>query len=395
MLFDRHHFYFFGNREITSLYVTLGLLSFAEGLISIFVPIYFWELGYPLWQILFFYFIQSLYFIVCTFLFLGVIRNLSDKMMMFLGIPFAILYYFGLTLIGETPILFYFLPLGAALHMLLFNVGYHISFSGTVDDGYVGREVGTRYMLGSLVQFSAPFIGGVLIASLGFQYTFIVAIAVLLLSVLPLFFFQRRIMPPEVNVSTALGFLTNKTLRPFNLSGAGYAAEVMVGRIIWPLFIFLTIGSIQDFGGVISAGLLFGAVITFLTGFLSDAGKRRRMLAWASGLYSAVWALRPFFAGAVMVVGSHIAGQIVNASLMVSWSSQYYKIARSISEPTLFILSREMLYHISRILFLPVLMALAFFMPEMRFYQASFIIAAGLTLFFLFANKQHSRNIIV
>jgi len=110
MIFDRQHFYFFGSREVTSLHFTLALLYFAEGLISVFVPIYFWKLGIPLWKILFFYFLNSLYFLILLFLFIPVLKKLSDKMLMFLSLPFLILYYFGLGALENFPSLFYLLP---------------------------------------------------------------------------------------------------------------------------------------------------------------------------------------------------------------------------------------------------------------------------------------------
>jgi len=392
MLLDRHHFHFFGSKEINSLYLTLGLLYFGEGLISVFVPIYFWQLGFPLWRILFFYFLGSLFFIALAFLFLPIIRKLSDKMMIFLSIPFTVFYFYGLSFLGDVPVLFYVLPLLTAFHYLFFNIGYHVSFSSAADDGYVGREVGMRYMIGAFAQFPAPFIGGLLIGFLGFQYTFTIVTVILFLAVLPIFFFPRRHFSSNLNIKSTLAYLKNKQLRPFNISGFGYATETMVARIIWPLFIFISIGSIQQFGGVISLGLLAGIIVTFLAGFLSDIGRRRKVITWASSLFSLIWILRTLFVKVFAIVGSHIAGIMVSASLMVSWSSQYYKIARAVPEPSIFILSREMLYNFSRILFIPPLMLLAYILPSHPFFIVSFLVAAGLTPLFLFANKFHTRD---
>lgn len=393
MLFDRHHFHFFGGKELNSLYVTIGLIYFAEGLISVFIPIYFWQIGFPFWRILFFYLLKSLFFVAVTFSFLPVMRKLSDKMMMFLSIPFVILYFFGLGFITDIPFLFYVLPIVHAFSMLLFNVGYHMDFSSSVDDDHVGQEVGTRYMVGALTQFTSPFIGGIIIGFLGFQYVFLVGSGVLLLAVLPLFFFPRRNLSPNLHVSSIFKFLKSKTLRPFNLSGFGYATETMVGGIVWPIFIFLSVGSIQKFGGVISIGLLASVMAVYFAGFLSDVGRRRKVLSWTASLFSLVWVFRPLLTGVGVIVGSHVGGNVVSSALMVSWSSQYYKIARAVSDKSSFILSREVLYHISRILFLPLLMVLSLIFSTSGFFTASFLVAAVLALFFLFANKQHIRSL--
>ncbi|HEY4496929.1 MAG TPA: hypothetical protein VI432_02165 [Candidatus Paceibacterota bacterium] len=384
---ERHHFNFFHNKEIDSLYLTLAIISFAEGLISVFVPIYFFsDLKIPLWRIIFFYFLNAAYFVALAILLLPIIKKLSDKMMMFLGIPFMILYFLGLNYVGDFPILFYILPGLLAMNMFLFNTGYHINFSSAADDGYVGREVGTRYMIGALVQFASPFIGGVIITLFGFDKIFIIGSALLLAAVLPMFFFPVRNIK-NLKVAPIFDFIKDKHLRPINLSGAGYAMESVVYRFIWPIFIFLAIGNLEEFGGLISAGLLASAIVTYLVGFLSDAHRRRKILYIASSFMAFIWSFRSILATPFLVAGSHIIGNLSNASMMVAWSSQYYKVARMMESSALFILSREMIFNITRIVFLPILMLAAYFLPIEIFFTISFGAAALGSLMLIISNK--------
>lgn len=387
MTFERHHFHFFGNREMTSLYFALGLLRLGEGLVSFFVPIYLWELGMPLWRIIFFYFLVSLYFVFLAFPALPIIKKLSDKMMMFLSIPFVILYFLGLGKINDYSLFFYGLPLVHAVNILLFNVGYHMDFSGSADKDSIGREVGMQHMLSSLVALSAPFLGGIIIVLFGFEAAFLTGSLILLLATLPLFFFPQRRAAHDFTAGKVYEFLVSKRLLPFTVSGIGFATEKMVSFIVWPLFLFLNVGTIKNFGGLLSLGLLAGAVITFLVGYLADQGKRRRVLMYSAILVFFLWVWRYFIAGSFGASLNHILGSAAGGALMVAWSSQYYKIARALPDASPFILSRETLYHIARVLFLPILMALAYFLAPSEFFGASFIIAAALTLLFLFANR--------
>lgn len=393
MIIDRYHFHFFGKREITSLYFTLALIHFGEGLISIFVPIYFWQLNYPLWKIIFFYFLQASYFVALTLCFLPLIKKLSDKMMIFLSIPFTILYFSGLGLVDNQPSFFYILPALLAIGMMLFNVGYHLKFSGAVDGDHIGKEVGLRYMFASLTQLASPFVGGVIISIFGFQNTFLVGSAILILAVIPLFFFPERNLSSNLHLENLKEFILNKTLWPFTLSGFGFATEKMVEIIVWPIAMFLAIGSIQNFGGLVSIGLLAGATITYLVGLLSDTGQRRQVLKGSTALLSLIWLARIFLARPFAIAASHIADNIARSAVMTTWSSQYYKITRAVADPSLFILSREILYNASRILFLPVLMMFAYLMSRNDFFTTSFILAALLALFYIFANKFHTSRI--
>lgn len=244
--------------------------------------------------------------------------------------------------------------------------------------------------------FSAPFLGGLLIAYFGFREVFLIASFFLFLAILPLLFFPRRHISPAVSVRKIFDFLKDKNLMPFTLSGVGYANEKTVALILWPLFLFLQVGDIKKFGGVISLGLLTASLVTIFAGFAADHHKRRKLLKYSTLFFSGVWLLRPFIKTAAAAAGSHIAGHIANSSLMVTWESQYYKIARAKGAGpeagglSTFILSREVLYHISRVAFLPVLMALSYLLPQSRFFFLSFIIAALFALLLLFSNKAHN-----
>lgn len=391
MVIDRHHIPLFGNPEIGALYLTLGILAFAEGLISVFVPIYFWNLGFPLWKILSFYLIHSALFLIFALSLLPLIKKLSDKMMMFLSIPFLVLYFLGLGATKASPWLFFVLPIASAMHALLFNIGYNIDFSSVAHREQIGKEVGVRSILASLLALAAPFFGGLLITAAGFQTTFIIVSTILLASVFPLFFFPNRNMSKHLSLRSIVPLYKEKELQPFTISGIGYATEVIVRSIIWPLFIFLAIGSFKEFGTIISLGLIVTAVVTYLVGYLADYGKRRNVITWTSIGNAMVWLARPFVALPPTIVGVHIGGNVVNSGLMVAWTSQYYKITKNVSDATAFIISREILYNSARVIFIPILMLVAYLMPANIFFAISFVAAAFASLLFITANETHSH----
>jgi len=393
MKFNILHAHFFGSKEINFLYLTLGLSRFARGLINIFVPIYFWKLGFPLWKILFFYFLISLFFVFLAFFIIPLLRKTSDEMMLFLSVPFIIVYYLGLSIIPNFLFVFYVLPPFMAIHMILFNIGYHLNFTGAVNGEYIGQELGAQDVIRKLFQFSAPLIGGLIIGSLGFKFNFIIGSSILFLAVLPLFFVSKRKFPTKLNSQSIFSLLRDKDLRPFNVVALGYGAETMIARILWPLFIFLTVGSIQLFGGIMSLGIFISAIAAYFAGFLSDTGRRKKTLAFSSNFLSVIWAMRLFLVNPLLIVGSHIGGNIFDSSLMVSWRSLYCKIAKSVSVPGVFIFAQEILYNIARVLFLPALMLLSRVFSIEQFFQVSFILAAILTLSYLSANKFYLKSL--
>src|SRR3989344_1849942 len=390
-----NHFAFFRNKEIDALYLTLALMQFVGGLAGIFVPIYLWNLGEPLWKILSFFFLKSFFFICIAVLLIPFIKKLSDKLLMLLSIPFLALYYFGLGFILDAPYVFFLLPVLHSISSFLFNVGYHISFAGAADSDSLGKEIGARYLVSSLVTLSAPFLGGVVIAIAGFNGVFLMSTVLLFVAVLPLFYFPQRPLSSEISLKSVWSSLANKYLVPFAISGAGYAMETMISGLVWPIFMFMVLGSAEEFGGVVSIGLLAGALITFFIGFLSDVGRRRRVILWSSVLHALVWLSRLFYNAPPAVALSQVAGNTVSSSLLVGWSSQYYRIARALPSPSSFILSREVLYHIVRVPFLAFMIPLAAYLPLDSFFAVSFVMAAVLSLSYIFANKVHTSVVAV
>ncbi len=387
------HFEFFRNKEVDALHFTLSIIEFATGLAGIFIPIYLWELGEPLWRILFFYLLLSLFFVLGALVFMPVIRRFDDKLLMLASIPFISIYFFGLKFLPQIPFLFYVLPIFSAFSSLFFNTGYHIDFSGAADGDALGREIGARYMITSLVRLGAPFLGGFIIATAGFSKVFTLSTGLLLLSVLPLFFFKRHPVSPDVSIRSVWFYLKHKELAPFTVSGAGHAMEVMVGAVVWPIFMFVVLGSIEKLGGIISAGLLGGAVITFIIGFVADAGRRRRVITWSGLIIVAVWFLKIFSRTPLTVALNQITNHTAGSSLMVAWSSQYYKLARTLPSASSFILSRELLYNIARVPFFAVLMFLSIHLEHNVFFYTSFILAGLISFLYLAANLTHTTAV--
>ncbi|MEX2411931.1 MAG: hypothetical protein WD607_11310 [Candidatus Paceibacterota bacterium] len=389
MFLNHYHLHLnaFKNKEIDSLYFTSALITFASGLISIFEPIYLWELGFEIWQIILFFLLRSAYFVALLFLVVPLIKKLSDKMMMALGIPFLVLYFFGLSFLGQVPELFYILPAIFPLFGILYFLGYHTDFSSASDGNHIGEEAGTGMAINSFVKFASPFIGGILIGFFGFNSSFLVASIILIISIIPLFFFPRRKIQSDLSLKAILNnaFYRNKK---FSISSLGYASEKMVDFLIWPLFIFIAIGSIEQLGGIISLGLLAGGIATMASGVLSDKGKDKEIISFGSMAMALVWFLRTFIFRPFFIVFSQAFYYIFSSAVLASWVSDYYKLAGKSVSLGAFIMSQEFIYNLSRVFTLGILTLLAFILPQETFFISAFIIAGLLSFLYIFANKK-------
>jgi len=388
-----HHLHFAAlkNKELDALYITIAVLKLGTGLISVFIPIYFWKLGIPLWGIIFFYFLWSIYSVIGTFAILPLIRRLSDKIMMALGIPLLIIFFLLLNNIESMNFLFFLAPIPYALYHPLFFGGYHMNFSRVSDKGHEGEEIGIKQAIVSVICFITPFIGGVLIVSFGFQITFLVASIILLISIIPLFFFSKRKLASHLTAKSLLNTVKDRPMKGFHIGTFGYVTESMVSSIVWPIFLFLILGNIEKIGIVISLGFLLSAVAVFFAGRLSDKGKRNAIFSWGSISNGATWIVRTVAWTVPVAVGTHVVGSLFQDITLYAWANRFYELIRQKKNKELFILGQETLYRGAQILIYPFMIVLAFFLPpdtfSSPFFVISFIIAALASFLILAAEK--------
>lgn len=383
------HVHAFRNKEIDSLYITLALIGFASGLVSVFVPVYLLNIDYEIWEIIFFYCLKSAFHVALLFMLIPLLRHMSDKLMMAVGILFLALYLFGLSYMVEIPLLFYLLPIAHPFYMIFFWLGYHVDFAAASDDDYVGEEVGTNLMLTTLAKFAAPVIGGFIIGFLGFSSGFTISVIIILLALIPLLWLPSRTVDPDLGMRKIISSAFND-YRPYRLSSLGYANEKMIEIIIWPLFIFLVVGSIEQLGGIISFGLLVGGLTTYIAGRFFDDGKGESIISFGSFGIAGVWFLRVLILQPIMVVFTQVFYFIVHSATLSAWSSQYYQLAEKAESLSTFIVSQEFIYNASRVVVLGLFSLLAYVLPTAIFFTISFIVAGLLSFLYLFASRKEA-----
>lgn len=386
-----HYTGFFANREVTSLYFTIALVRFALGLVTVFIPIFLWELGYPLWRILLFYAIENVYFVLAAFAVLPLLRRMSDKSMLIASIPFFVGFAGLIPFIEYHPWLYWVIPLIAVFKSIFFNTGYHLDFSGASDKKDLGKELGMRFMIGSLVALAAPFLGGLIIGKFDYRTVFFLSAGILVLAIVPLVYFKKRKVSSSLTAKHIWQSICDRKTWAHTVSNIGYASEFVVGLVLWKLYLFLQIGEVETFGGVVSLSLLVSSLITFSAGSMTDNGKRKKVLFFMAIGTSLVWASRVFVDSALSASLSHLLLHLFYPALIVAWSSIFYHLAKKAKPPTTFILGREIITNLSRIGFYTFLIPMAYLLKDQLFFELSFLFAALFTLLFVVANKQSLR----
>lgn len=288
--------------ELKELYASVAIRSFGLGLVNIFVPIYLLTLGFPLSSV--FLFLAVVAFSQCLFTLPAgwIAHRFGFKHSIAFGIPILIIYLIALYTLPDWhwPLLLIASLIGIA--DALYFIGYHLHFARFSSDGQRGKQLGKILNIHLLSSALAPFIGGFLLTSLGFHIVFILAMGILCLSVLPLFFSLDTHEPSQFLIQQTFSHQSWRDI----LGHIGWGMERGVGEISWAILIFLILGSFTTLGFITSLSFIASIGTTYFIGLLIDR-RHHNLLRIGSGLSVFVWLLRSL----VLTTGGAIFANIL------------------------------------------------------------------------------------
>ncbi len=378
------HFNFFNNKEFNQFYISIFIMTFGESLINIFVPIYLFNLGYEIYQIIIFYFLVSLYFLVFSYTGAKLVGRMGEKHSILVSTVFIITYYLGLIFINKYVILFYILPLLLSLRMILFNYGYHLNYINHSQRKKRGKELAFIGVITLLSTTSAPLIGSV-IADINFTFVFIASSLLLIIGTVPLFFTKDSYEKVNFTFEDLTKKLFSKKDRGNFISFSGYAVESIIGRMIWPIFLIMIIGSIFKTGLIISLTLLISLLIFYFMGKITDKYNKIKLIKIGTILYFFAWIGRIFADTYYKILFIDSYKNLSEKIVHIPWSSQSYDLAEK-EDYFCFIVSREIIFNFIRILIMPIL-SFIFWINYNPFF-ISFLIAAIFSLGYVFIKKE-------
>lgn len=377
--FSPHYFQKHLSRQLEDLYLSVAILDFALAAVTLFEPIYLYQLGYSVSHILVYYMVVYVpYFFlvplggkfVARF---GPERSIAVSSVMLVG------YYASLLLVATHPMFFWIAPLCFALEKMFYWPAYHTDFILTSDQGERGKEFSGLWSLSTLMMILGPACGGFLIKFFGFPTLFMVVIGLIVISNVPLFTQPITYVRREFSYwKTILQAFTPAHIR----STLAYLSlgEELILLVVWPIFIALAFKDYLNMGGAIAVATLITAVVTLYIGKLIDRKQPKRALRWGSLVTALVWVTRPILRGLPLVFASDTVGRIAKNTTFVPLSAMTYERAlkeRNVIERSVFY---EQGFAIAKTLIAAVIIILA---EHMTAFHAAFLTAAAVSLLYL------------
>ncbi|MFC1648762.1 MFS transporter [Nanoarchaeota archaeon] len=339
--------HYFNNRELNEIYFSVFLKSTAESLISIFVPIYLYQLGFGIFEIALYYLIWSL--VTGSMMQTGMRLNskFGVKKMMMVGTLLLIFYYYLLNLVqGGYP--FWIPAIASGFSTAFYWSAFHLEFARGAEKKKEGSEASMLKIVTLVAAVTGPLVGSYIIFTTSFSFTFFFAAAILLASVLPLFAtkdFKVKIqdlgLKKIAKADTMRKAFTYQCNSIINMSAA----------LFWPLFIYLTIDDIVSVGLIISLTSFLLIILIAYWGELADKDVKKAMK-MGTYAHAPLWPLRLLFLTPFGLFISNFLSSATISAIDVSFNKIIYETAGKSTDKANYFIFREYNLTIGRIIIL-------------------------------------------
>jgi MFS family permease len=312
-----HYFSHALNREVVELYWNTGLFNFAINLTYIFEPIFLFNLGYTLPQIMYFYVIVYAAYSALIMPITKITSRIGYKHAILVSTIVYIFYWMLLYQVQFHSILFFITPILFGIQKSFYWPAYNADIALHNVKVQRGREVGVLFSVIELAAIIGPILGGFISYQFDFLILFTTAAVLMIASVAPLF------LSPEIYTRHRFHFSNFWSIvkqYPYNFFGYwGYAEDLML-MSLWPIFLFTLVRGVFSIGAIVTFASIIAVVVMLYLGKLIDKKRQLPVLPIAAIFYGLTWLFRSFIGGMTSVISfdvlTRLGKGIVNVPLL-------------------------------------------------------------------------------
>ncbi len=328
--------------EITEMYLSISLRSFAIALLGVFTPAILLANNYSIYDVFLFYILLSAFGGVAFIIGMWIMHHIGIKHTMLLNIPFLItFFYFIFTIDSGWSIVYIALAEGAAGG--LFWAGFHVEFAQLQNLKKSGAQIGFINSLTQSFGVIAPIVGGVVLFLFGVQAIAIFCATLAILSGIPLLLTKDHTLKKIVHPKDLLHDFSLKRAIVFFSEGV----REKTATVFWPMYITLAGVGVVALGGIFSIVRVVTIISNTVIGKLSDKIHPHKILKFGTIVHSITMALRGFMhsAGAFLAITS--VGGLSYVALNLPLQKMWYTHAKYLGP--IYLMRRELYLQVGRI----------------------------------------------
>lgn len=326
-----HHNYYHALRlkgELRRLYWAHTVKELAANLVTIFVPIYLYRLGYTVTMIMVYFLLATLFWGFTQAPLLRWANRIGFNRSMGLSLVVEGVQILMLATISRFHWPLWSIALVWGISISLYWPQFRACFARSLLHKRVAPAVGMSSALLMLALGIAPAIGGVIASWFGIGVLYIVAMLCFAAGAIPLLSGSEFIRGEEYSLRD---IAWRKIWRDLVANGAS-EVDACIAANVWPLLIFLVIPSYAGVGALSSISVIASILIAFYVGQRKPK-EISGYLKNGTSVISATNAIRLVAQSAGQIAGVNFFNGLGQALMVTPFYSRYYENAER--EPTL------------------------------------------------------------
>lgn len=366
----------------------------AISLIGLFVPIYIWQETEKLIYIPIFYFIYAFFGFLTQYPGAKIIKKIGVDWGIVIGTIFRFLYIYFLIL-AKNNINYFWLSALAFGFCQPFDwlCYFYVITKESNKKKKFGNTAGITTIIGYLGASLGPIIGGVIIKTNGYETLYYLA-CVMLIFVAGFPFldnFEKKGMHVEFG-DLKKAFFDKGIGKHFFTNGIR-VFDAISNTILWPIFLFFSIGSISKSGEIQTISLVLAMGISYIVGKMVD-GKNFFMMYVGVIFNFFAWVLRFITGNNLGLLISNMSFTLGSTMLWTPYSALLF--ARSSKKYTMqFWMVREMISYFMMSIACLFYIILFYFFKEINSFKLVFLLLSLVNLLALTVPRLYKKYIIL
>jgi len=265
---------------------------------------------------------------------------------------------------------------------------YYYSLSRNSDHHKMGSNLGIINFLLNIITMISPALGGLIIAGLGYGNLFLLGLVLIVIALIFAILMDNVKVRDKISWEEFSTWMMEPGFRRLGTTFVGrYFNDGMLQ--MWPLYIFILLGTSAKVGFLYSFSLLLAMLISYSVGAVIDKRKNRRPFVLSAGILSFFWVIRSFVVGFWSIVVVNTLDRITS-SFHWLFFDRVWMVRGKGREGLSYFTYRQMILSVAAIVFWSLVFFLFYFFGEA--WVSLFLVAAvGVLLTLLVKEHQDPK----
>lgn len=357
-------------RPVREIYWSIGINGLGLSLVSIFVPIYLYNLGYSLRAIFLLYMVDFAIRIALQPLAGRFVARFGPKHGFVVAVCFSIITLMLLTTLRANPQVLWLIPAASAALNVFHFLAFMTYFARSYEEEKVSSQVSIVSQLIVTVTTVGPFIGGIIATVLGVQVSLVIAILFVLASIIPL----TASSEPFTRQRFSLRDLPWQQMKTDALATFGRAIDARSAKIVWPLAIFLLVDSYAEVGFITTISFMAVIIANRMAAKLNRTKSKTTM--WTGSVTNAAAHVSKVAVdGSIGATVVNFIDAVSNTFTMIPFQAALYRHARKANTVS-FVAAFNSFNDLGSLFFFGALFLATFVLPTSGVFILAFLLAA-------------------